>query len=288
MTTEREKALEPPKYVCQEGDYGEPWRTCGRCGRPSSEHPRSIVGFCPDSFASAAPAPEAPPQAETTEARDETLEIARAYGKGYAAGYAAARLDPPAPASPGTTPGEPEQAYGAFPGGDPRNFTPDPECSTEVEREAHRRACALWDAGANAFSADSPAHQWVVTDTPDGQLVMHVARGKFGLGTYTRPAPAPSEPRSDQQAREIAAKLIEDESRAAANSIPDLAIALADIAAEVRRGPAPASPVPPTAAGEEKDAAERLLDTLRDLHASPRVIAAAEEVVAQRRKDRAP
>lgn len=34
------------------------------------------------------------------------------------------------------------ECYGAFPGGDPRDFTPDPECSTEAEREAHRRACA--------------------------------------------------------------------------------------------------------------------------------------------------
>ncbi len=32
-------------------------------------------------------------------------------------------------------------SYGVFLGGDPRNFSPDPECSDEQERDAHRKAC---------------------------------------------------------------------------------------------------------------------------------------------------
>ena len=31
--------------------------------------------------------------------------------------------------------------YGYFPGGDPRRFIPDEECSTEEERDLHRRHC---------------------------------------------------------------------------------------------------------------------------------------------------
>jgi hypothetical protein len=31
--------------------------------------------------------------------------------------------------------------YGVFLGGDPRKFSPDPECSTEEERGRHRKAC---------------------------------------------------------------------------------------------------------------------------------------------------
>jgi hypothetical protein len=34
--------------------------------------------------------------------------------------------------------------YSPFTGGDPRNFSPDPECSTEEERQRHREACAAW------------------------------------------------------------------------------------------------------------------------------------------------
>jgi len=40
-----------------------------------------------------------------------------------------------------------QESYGAFPGGDPRLFHPDPECSTAREREAHRLACEAWERG---------------------------------------------------------------------------------------------------------------------------------------------
>src|SRR4051812_16600699 len=43
-----------------------------------------------------------------------------------------------------------EVHYGAFSGGDPRNFWPDPEMSTESEIRAWKAACELaaWDPGA--------------------------------------------------------------------------------------------------------------------------------------------
>jgi len=71
--------------------------------------------------------------------------------------------------------------YGAFPGGDPRNFTPDPECSTDEEREAHRRACIIW-AAHGALPPMDPDHL-LLTD-PEGRLLIHIARCRFGLGTY--------------------------------------------------------------------------------------------------------
>jgi len=67
-----------------------------------------------------------------------------------------------------------DYGYGFFPGGDPRKFTPDPECSTELEQENHRKACYLWDKGETPL-ADTGG--WV---TPN----MHVTKAPFGLGTY--------------------------------------------------------------------------------------------------------
>lgn len=70
-------------------------------------------------------------------------------------------------------------SYGSFLGGDPRNFHPDPECSTDEEREAHRQACAAWDRG------ERPEIQGhiMIRDPITGGLVMHIARNSFGLGT---------------------------------------------------------------------------------------------------------
>lgn len=58
---------------------------------------------------------------------------------------------------------ETELGYGYFPGGDPRTFSPDPECSTESERAKHRRDCAKAEIGA------------------------YVEVGGYGLGTYKMP-----------------------------------------------------------------------------------------------------
>jgi hypothetical protein len=97
---------------------------------------------------------------------------------------------------------EMHEGYGAFPGGDPRDFTPDEECSTPEEREAHRKAC---DAASNENGPlDSrslqPAHRWVeplaaqaavkagVADAATiGPGLAHVSFQMFGLGTYRDP-----------------------------------------------------------------------------------------------------
>jgi hypothetical protein len=64
-----------------------------------------------------------------------------------------------------------DTGYGFFPGGDPNNFTPDPECSTEEERERHKQACAAWPE--------------VLNPAPHCQLgLTRPAPPGFGLGTY--------------------------------------------------------------------------------------------------------
>ena len=70
-------------------------------------------------------------------------------------------------------------SYGAFCGGDPRLFFPDPECSTEHEREAHAKACAAWNAGDHVRI--DPAHRWMML----GDSIAHVTFEQFGLGEYT-------------------------------------------------------------------------------------------------------
>lgn len=45
---------------------------------------------------------------------------------------------------------EEDQTYGNFHGGDPRQFSPDPECSTEEERALHKVHCEAWDRGEQA------------------------------------------------------------------------------------------------------------------------------------------
>lgn len=67
--------------------------------------------------------------------------------------------------------------YGHFPGGNPNDFTPDPECSTEEERKAHEEACRRWSATSSALPGpheplEPPAVGWIT-------------RSGFGLGTYT-------------------------------------------------------------------------------------------------------
>lgn len=76
-----------------------------------------------------------------------------------------------------------ESGYGAFPGGDPRKFYPDEENPPELI-EAHRQACAAWDA--NNGTPIAPAHRWV--EIPGG--VAHIAGVGFGLGGYSIRVPA--------------------------------------------------------------------------------------------------
>ncbi len=63
--------------------------------------------------------------------------------------------------------------YGSWFGGDPRDFTPDPECSTVEERELHRLAVA-------AAERDEPGAR----DLPQGFLAGTFSQDqRFGLGT---------------------------------------------------------------------------------------------------------
>ena len=72
--------------------------------------------------------------------------------------------------------------YGFFTGGDPRNFSPDPECSTDEEQEHHRQACALWDEAEKRGEKPEPEKcpsGWTV-DANGGAI--HVLRAPYGLG----------------------------------------------------------------------------------------------------------
>lgn len=67
-----------------------------------------------------------------------------------------------------------ETGYGFFCGGDPNDFTPDPECSTEEEQARHKAACEAWNAGKGN---PNPAPHCATMNggmPPPG----------FGLGTY--------------------------------------------------------------------------------------------------------
>ena len=68
--------------------------------------------------------------------------------------------------------------YGFFTGGDPRDFTPDPECSTEEERATHKAAC-------EARNADEavPFLPGTESTTVSRDVYTHSARAGFGLGT---------------------------------------------------------------------------------------------------------
>jgi hypothetical protein len=76
-----------------------------------------------------------------------------------------------------------ESSYGHFHGGDPRNFSPDPESSTEAEQAAHLAACAAWSSGDHT-PLPGPHRPF---DAEDGRVYGHVTMAGFGLGvnTYT-------------------------------------------------------------------------------------------------------
>lgn len=68
--------------------------------------------------------------------------------------------------------------YGFFTGGDPRDFTPDPECSSDEERAAHKAAC-------EARNADDavPFLPGTEATATTGDVYTHSTRAGFGLGT---------------------------------------------------------------------------------------------------------
>lgn len=91
--------------------------------------------------------------------------------------------------------------YGAFHGGDPRNFTPDPECSTDEERAAHKAACDAWARGEEIAVRGGCEYREVEPGTEIATAVeeirkeagaaatvapgiVRVQAQTFGLGTY--------------------------------------------------------------------------------------------------------
>ena len=90
-------------------------------------------------------------------------------------------------------------SYGYFLGGDPRNFTVDPECSTDAEKAQHAADCAAWERGeetapivvhAEIDTTRSIARQIKGADAvvlerdAEGDVTGgHVTRAGYGLGT---------------------------------------------------------------------------------------------------------
>lgn len=64
--------------------------------------------------------------------------------------------------------------YGYYPGGDPRNFSPDPESCTAAEVARWKAACAAWERGE--------------TPDPGGPHIPiengHLTVGHYGIGIY--------------------------------------------------------------------------------------------------------
>ena len=83
-----------------------------------------------------------------------------------------------------------QPTYGAFPGGDPREFCPDEECCTAEEMERYTADCAAWERGEGVdrggphlpLGAPSDVAPDVVVSGPEGgwQTVHY-----YGLGTYS-------------------------------------------------------------------------------------------------------
>lgn len=82
-------------------------------------------------------------------------------------------------------------SYGNFLGGDPREFSPDPECSTEAERAAHAEACRRWDEAGGALPPEPNYHR-PVEDSEGAAVTVLLPGGggwtthqRYGLGTQT-------------------------------------------------------------------------------------------------------
>lgn len=72
----------------------------------------------------------------------------------------------------------PTPTYGYYPGGDPRDFSPDPECCTEAELAAHKTACEAWERGERP---ECEAHHHKVVEYQGKPAVASYA-GAFGMG----------------------------------------------------------------------------------------------------------
>ena len=75
-------------------------------------------------------------------------------------------------------------SYGYFPGGDPRTFHPDPEASTDAEREQHRIDCE------RAMQRLPPLTRTGREVSAEGERIVSIHFAGYGLGTYTMEDPA--------------------------------------------------------------------------------------------------
>lgn len=88
-------------------------------------------------------------------------------------------------------PCECDSSYGYFYGGDPRDFRPDHECSTEDERKRHAEDCAKWNAGDHIdrgpdHKPGAPAEgETFDTALMVDEVVVHHHKASYGLGTTT-------------------------------------------------------------------------------------------------------
>jgi len=71
--------------------------------------------------------------------------------------------------------------YGFFPGGDPKDFTPDSEGTKPEELEAWKVACKAWDEAEERGEVPDPMSPACQATGKGGFITF----GKFGLGTYT-------------------------------------------------------------------------------------------------------
>lgn len=71
-----------------------------------------------------------------------------------------------------------QPVYGVFHGGDPRNFSPDPDASTAEERRCHQQACEAWQRGERL---EFPTHSDI--RGADGKWKGRTLNSNFGFGT---------------------------------------------------------------------------------------------------------
>ena len=73
-----------------------------------------------------------------------------------------------------------QYGYGRFCGGDPRDFYPDLECSTEAELLEHKNDCEKWNQ-ADKDGIKLPPESTARVRLPSGAVVV---THKYGLGGY--------------------------------------------------------------------------------------------------------
>lgn len=98
---------------------------------------------------------------------------------------------------------QPYNGYGSFLGGDPRNFFPDSDSTTEAELARHKEDCEKWNRAEAECPPETPAGEWLSEH-------IHVLHACYGLGCYTIPA-APKYTRALDAARALLGEEARDE-----------------------------------------------------------------------------